>query len=162
VLVRWFRLIFFTQKDPRLAATFTNTKEDRSLKAAARAQLKVTPGKDAKAKQFQTRFSVAEIANAVNLREDDVAFALIHSGLAKFRAPAPTLSAEVAEDTIRVENAVDDDLELIIAPGLVDDVAKRFKVSDPFIRYNGFKKSSAKQQEQVGAKKSVETAVQQK
>lgn len=184
VLVRWFRLIFYTRNDPRLAATFTDTKEDRRLKATAQglsksqtetangtsnltllnglpARSNASPTKQSGPKQFQTRYSIAEIARATNLSEDDVAFALIHSGLAKFRGPA-LVSDGIAEDAVRIEGASGDDLELIIAPGLVEDVAKRFKVADPFIRFNGFKIPSARLQELVTGKKSSETAAQQK
>lgn len=80
---------------------------------------------------FQMRFSLAEIASGTHLRVDDVAFALIHSGLAMYRAPPPTLArAHSVNKSIII---ADDDLELVIAPGLVEDVTRRFNIKPAII-----------------------------
>lgn len=79
---------------------------------------------------FSMHFSLAEIANATHLRQEDVAFALVHSGLARFRAVPQHLEQAVSAGQVTV---ADEDLELIIAPGLVEDVATRFKVKQALL-----------------------------
>ncbi|BGP03642.1 hypothetical protein RTG_03212 [Rhodotorula toruloides ATCC 204091] len=63
-----------------------------------------------------------ELADAVNLRPDDVAFALVESGLAQWRR---------GEGGVKVkegESASDVELELIITPELVEEVAVACRV----------------------------------
>lgn len=72
---------------------------------------------------WSMKFSLAEIANATHLREDDVAFALIHSGLANLRSNNEVSPSEEAEALA--------DLEVVIGPAVVEAVAERFKVKLP-------------------------------
>lgn len=58
-----------------------------------------------------------ELADAVNLRPDDVAFALVESGLAQWRRGEGGVKVEEGESASDVE------LELIITPELVEEVA---------------------------------------
>lgn len=70
--------------------------------------------------------TLEELADAVNLRPEDVAFALVESGLAQWRRG--TLAGE---DDVKVEEgepASDVELELLITPELVEEVALACRV----------------------------------
>ncbi|BGO95781.1 hypothetical protein NBRC10512_001618 [Rhodotorula toruloides] len=63
-----------------------------------------------------------ELADAVNLRPDDVAFALVESGLAQWRRGEGVVKIEEGE------SATDAELELVITPELVEEVAVACRV----------------------------------
>lgn len=197
VLVRYFRLIFFTRQDPRLASPSQIVDDARTRNKAREARKKakealsatlaengklqakaIASTADSKAdntgvqeragmgisfqraeggenldeasimqeegkegeegyegeEPFGMRFSLAEIARATFLREDDVAFTLIHSGLAQYRALQSGKGAEQGDSKdreIASNGAIvikEEEMELVIAPGLVEEVATRFKV----------------------------------
>ncbi|TNY22060.1 hypothetical protein DMC30DRAFT_173938 [Rhodotorula diobovata] len=74
--------------------------------------------------------TLEELARAVNLRADDVAFALVESGLATYRRGGRDevkLEEEEADEGEREETAAGEarDLELVITPELVEEVALR-------------------------------------
>lgn len=193
VLIRYFRLIFFTRNDPRLVDPRDFVKQQSSSKAnsqkkhskgwqgevaehtadgealvAIASQTPATAGLGATGAKgptspdqkspsaspakidgpsaaagrrkplapaaepnepFEMRFSLAEIANATRLREDDVAFTLLHSGLARTRALAPgARSIEADGANVPVD---EHDMEVVISPYVVEEVAKRMRVKPP-------------------------------
>lgn len=75
---------------------------------------------------FEMRFSLAEIANATRLREDDVSFTLLHAGLARFRTPASR-----SNDSMRIDTDEQAEMEVVISPALVEEVATRMRVKPP-------------------------------
>lgn len=85
------------------------------------------------AQTFEMQFSLAEIAHATDLREDDVAFALIHSGLANFRSPIPpsTVASTGTEDQAEHSEAApisSQEMQIVVTAAIVEDVATKFKV----------------------------------
>jgi hypothetical protein len=86
------------------------------------------------------KFSLAEIANATHLRDDDVAFALVYSGLARYRTPARRpVRADSLADVEAEENPAgaavptEREFEVVIAPALIEEVATRMKVKTPVL-----------------------------
>lgn len=77
------------------------------------------------------QFSLAEIAHATDLREEDVAFTLVHSGLASFRSPLRGFdSAEfgAASESTQTLVPAPHEMQIVITAAIVEDVAARFKV----------------------------------
>lgn len=89
----------------------------------------VTPrpaASDGTSEEFEMRFSLAEIANATRLREDDVAFTMLHAGLARFRK---TATIRTGDDSAAPGEAPE--AEVVISPALVEEVASRMRVKPP-------------------------------
>lgn len=104
-----------------------NSGRPKRLAASGRATESSAPASD----QFQMRFSLAEIANATGLREDDVAFTMLHTGLARFRTPA-TSPMQTEEGAIVIPDE-DVDMEVVVSPSLVEEVATRLRVKPPVL-----------------------------
>lgn len=80
---------------------------------------------------FEMQFSLAEIAHATDLREEDVAFALVHSGLANYRSPiaqALPASADILDQKMAQRTKALDEMQIVITAAIVEDVAAQFKV----------------------------------
>ena len=194
VLIRYFRLIFYTRNDPRLVVPADFLKErtkknvlkavddahaddadpeavklrlesealakkggntlatdapavrTRSRKNAVENGTSAAPVTidDDTSEYFAMKFSLAEIANATHLRDDDVAFALVYSGLARYRTPArrparadSLADTEVEEDPTMVASdatvPTEREFEVVIAPALIEEVATRMKVKTPVL-----------------------------
>lgn len=73
---------------------------------------------------FEFPTTLEEVAQATNLRLEDVAFALVESGLAVWRRRV------LSEGTGEEEEAVE---ELIIRPELVEEVAKKVGVRKAYL-----------------------------
>lgn len=88
---------------------------------------------------FEMQFSLAEIANATDLREDDVAFTLVHSGLANFRTPlvrdqvaAPLDSGRKTPDPECSSSGIEE-MQIVLTSAIVEDIATKFKVKPPVL-----------------------------
>lgn len=149
ILVRYFRLVFIARNDPRLvisartknkdASTPKKKPEERKKKNWKGFEGEVEPEKSpisvlqpnsdeelfAPYSHFSMQFSLAEIAHATHLRDDDVAFALLYSGLAKYRMPVGT------EYNASDSSNYDGEMEIVITPALVEAIAKKFKIKLP-------------------------------
>ncbi|GEM11115.1 histone acetyltransferase [Rhodotorula toruloides] len=75
---------------------------------------------------FAFTTTLEELADAVNLRSEDVAFALVESGLAQWRRG--TLAGEGSVKIEEAESTGDVELELVITPELVEEVAVTCRV----------------------------------
>lgn len=96
---------------------------------------------------FSMSFSLAEIANATHLRPDDVALALVYSGLAKLRIPAAPEHVSVPDAQQRAQQNIlatgslpdglnEEDMEIVITPAVIEEVAKKFKVRAKLLKAN--------------------------
>lgn len=184
VLVRYFRLIFYTKDDPRLAVASLvvvqakpgSRKKLRGFQgeikvsraetlAAPRETRRVSmPSKSPNGRlesesavsapsggveedevehasqgdhnegpppPFEMQFSLAEIANATDLREDDVAFTLVHSGLANLRAPILTHTWDGA--TNQNSDISTGEMQIVITTAVVEAIGLQFKVKPPVL-----------------------------
>ena len=89
--------------------------------------------------EFSFPTSLEELARATNLRVDDVAFALVKSGLAQWRQKVTVVDpgtrlrgGGVAEEA---ENEEAEELALVITPELIEAVALEKKVKPPVLDY---------------------------
>lgn len=109
----------------------TNTEEDPGTSLDTAAQSLKVEGASMATAEFEMQFSLAEIANATDLREDDVAFTLVHSGLANFRCPIPAHPVASGEGDVG-ETAVSDiaatEMQIVLTSAIVEEVASKFKV----------------------------------